>query len=366
VLLSVDEYPYHQIAQPFAATATSDAQWSDGHYVCVCDADGAVCLAASLRLYPNNDVLDGFVCLRHDGRQFNLRLSRRLRPDVEHLAVGPLRLEIVEPLRAIRLVLGPNELGIEVDILCGTTALPHLDPVEATRVDGRLVSERATYEVTGRCTGWADVRGTRLTFDPQRDCFFRNHSWGVHPGRGGPRSYAAPPRAGTARTPGLRQWVLFAMPDHGGFFFQDPSGRRAAGTGAVMSADRTVAVISVEHDLAFYDGGRRLRGGWFRLTDEESRTRTYAFEDLGWVYCQGGGYFGGFADGLGQGVFRGDFHQEGEVWDVRHPTRVVDETGREFEFEHAWAESFVRLRSGTDEGLAHYECVVLGPPRRTE
>ena len=93
MLLGIDEYPFHQIAQPFAATATSDAQWNDGHYFCVSDAEGKVCLAATLRLYHNNDVLDGFVCLRHQGRQHNIRLSRRLRPEIGQLVVGPLRLE---------------------------------------------------------------------------------------------------------------------------------------------------------------------------------------------------------------------------------------------------------------------------------
>jgi hypothetical protein len=128
----------------------------------------------------------------------------------------------------------------------------------------------------------------------------------------------------------------------------------------IMYPDRTVPVTSVEHELTFYDGGRRLRGGWFRLTDAEGVVRTYRVEDLGWVYCQGGGYFGGFDDGLGQGVYRGDFHAEGEVWDVRHPTLVVDATGRSFEFEHAWAENFTRLTCDAEEGLAHYECVVIG------
>ena len=80
MLLGIDEYPFHQIAQPFAAAATSDAQWNDGHYICVSDAEGKVCFAATLRLYHNNDVLDGFVCLRHQDRQHNIRLSRRLRP----------------------------------------------------------------------------------------------------------------------------------------------------------------------------------------------------------------------------------------------------------------------------------------------
>ena len=126
-----------------------------------------------------------------------------------------------------------------------------------------------------------------------------------------------------------------------------------------MLADRSVAVTAVEDDLQFYDGGRRLRSGTFQLTDAEGAVRRYQVRDLGWVYCQGGGYFGGFNDGLGQGVYRGDFHVEGEVWDVSHPTQIVDESGRAFEFDHAWAENFTRLTSDGQTGLAHFECVVI-------
>jgi hypothetical protein len=151
--------------------------------------------------------------------------------------------------------------------------------------------------------------------------------------------------------------VLFHMPDHGGFFFDDPSGRAASGRGAILTEQGAVPVVRVEHDLEFYDGDRRVRRGTFRLTDVDAEVREYAFHDLGWVYCQGGGYFGGFDDGLGQGVYRGEDHVEGEVWDVSHPTTVVDEAGRELEFEHDWAESFTLLDHEGRTGLAHYECV---------
>ena len=63
------------------------------------------------------------------------------------------------------------------------------------------------------------------------------------------------------RAPGVRQWVLFDMPDHGGFYFVDPSGRQASGKGAIMLPDHSVPVVDVEHDLQFYEGGRRLRSG---------------------------------------------------------------------------------------------------------
>ena len=242
---------------------------------------------------------------------------------------------------------------------CRSTTLPYEDPAEFTRVDGRLISERITYEVTGKCEGWVQVGGRRIELNGATDSFFRNHSWGYQAGRGGPRLYGAPLVGVRRRVPGVRQWVLFDMPDHGGFYFVDPSGRQASGKGVIMLPDRSVPVVDVQHDLHFYEGGRRLRSGTVRLTDADGVQRGYTIEDLGWVYTQGGGYFGGFDDGLGQGVYRGDYHVEGEVWDVSHPTRVTDSDGRSFEFDHAWAENFTRLTCDGQRGLAHFECVVI-------
>jgi len=359
VLLGLDEYPFHQVTASFAGVAASDPQWNDGHYVCLADQTGHVSLTSNLRLYSNNDVLDGFVCIRHQGRQHNIRLSRRLRPRMDELAVGPLRIDVLEPMRALRLVLEDNEFDIALDVTCRGTTMPYEGPVEVSRVDGRLVSERMTYELTGKCEGWVRVGSDRYDLEPSTSSFFRNHSWGSQAGRGGPRLYTAPALNARRRAPGVRQWVLFDMPDHGGFYFVDPSGRAASGKGAIMLPDRTVPVTAVEHDLQFYEGGRRLRSGRFRLTDADGVDRNYEVEDLGWVYCQGGGYFGGFDDGLGQGVYRGDQHVEGEVWDVSHPTRIVDADGTAFEFDHAWAENFTRLTTDGATGLAHFECVVI-------
>jgi len=359
VLLGMDEYPYHQITATFAGVGGTDPAWNDGHYLCLSDMAGEVALASSLRLYQNNDVMDGFVCVRHAGKQHNIRVSRRLRADMGTLAVGPLRLEIVEPLQSVRLVLEDNEHDISLDVTCRNSVLPYEDPAEVTRVDGRLISERITYEVTGKCDGWVQVGGDRVRLNPAIDSFFRNHSWGYQAGRGGPRLYGAPLVGVQRRVPGIRQWVLFDLPDHGGFWFVDPSGRSASGKGAILYPDRSVPVMDVAHELEFYDGGRRLKSGTVRLTDADGVAREYTIRDLGWVYTQGGGYFGGFNDGLGQGVYRGDYHVEGEVWDVSHPTTIVDADGKAFEFDHAWAENFTRLTCDGARGLAHFECVVI-------
>ena len=48
MLVGMDEYPFHQITDTFAAVAGSDPQWNDGHYVCFCDEAGEVCLTSNV------------------------------------------------------------------------------------------------------------------------------------------------------------------------------------------------------------------------------------------------------------------------------------------------------------------------------
>ena len=321
-----------------------------------------MCLTSNVRLYQNNDVLDGFICLRHEGRQHNIRVSRRLRPEMDHLGVGPLRMDLARADADVRLVLEPNDHGIALDLTCRSTTLPYMDPVEITRVDGRLLSERATYEMTGTLRGLGRAwTASASSSTASTAAFFRNHSWGYQAGRGGPRLYGAPlARRGGSRASG--SGCCSTCPTTAASTSRTRSAARPRATGWSCYADRAVPVQRVGHELTFYEGGRRLRAGTFELADAEGAVRTYEIEDMGWVYCQGGGYFGGFDDGLGQGVYRGDYHEEGEVWDVLAPDadRAVRRTA--FEFDHDWAESFTRLRSGDQTGLAHFECVVIRPP----
>jgi len=177
-------------------------------------------------------VLDGFVCLRHRGLQRNIRLSRRLRPDMGSLAVGPFRLETVEPLEVVRLVLEDDRRDLAFDLTCRTVGVPYMGPIEITWVDGRLTSERSTYELAGRCSGWVAVDGETIRLTDDSATFFRNHSWGNQRGRGGPRRGAPGPRH---RTGGVRQWVLWSTPDHSGLYLEDTSGRAAASRGQSSS-----------------------------------------------------------------------------------------------------------------------------------
>lgn len=377
MLTKADEHPLHQVTDTFAAVVSGDKHWNDGHYICLSDIDGAVQIVSTVRLYGNNDVLDGFVCIRHKGIQHNIRVSRRLRPNIDHYGAGPLRIELTDPMQAIRLVLDENAFGIACDITCYTVGVPYLGPLSAMRIDGRLIMDRMTYEIAGRCEGWVSVGSDRYAFTRANSAFFRNHSWGFLPGRGGPRLHGAPPLGVPPGPRGLRNWVLYTIDDHAGFyeFVEDDDGVKWSGairaidggilpwTSSLLRPDGRFPIKDVEHDLTFYPGTARLKGGRVAITDGAGLRTPYEIEDMGWVYCQGGGYFGGFNDRLGQGVYRGEYHEEGEAWDCTDPIKIVHE-GKELDFGTPLAESFVRFKGPNSMGMAHYECAALGPVKR--
>lgn len=98
------------------------------------------------------------------------------------------------------------------------------------------------------------------------------------------------------------------------------------------------------------------------MTRPDGGTDRFRLTPIGWpVYLQGGGYHEGFDDHRGRGVYRGEFHSEGEVWDVTHPVEVGDPTGLFRQRPDAWAEQFahcVNLDDPTDAGFGHQECVL--------
>ena len=116
----------------------------------------------------------------------------------------------------------------------------------------------------------------------------------------------------------------------------------------------------------FVDGLRRLDRAVVAFERYDGKRDRFSMDVLTRpLYMQGGGYWGGFDDGLGRGIYRGEEHLEGEVWDVSHPTQVCDSEGRPVpQSKGSWAETFARFTNLDDPeetGLGLLECVVAGP-----
>ena len=369
-LTRLDEYPRHQTGATFDVVASDSPHWSDGYYFTLGDTAGAVALFAGLRLYPNTDVMDAFTCVASRGRQHNMRWSRRLRPRIDDLECGSMRVEIIEGLRRVRTVSAPNRFNISYDLVWEGLHAPYNEAPVRAFGEGRLLRERSNYDQGCTVTGWLNVDGRRWSVARDGWAGVRDHSWGLGH-TGGPTGVGvAPPRAAPSPM-GLRQWALAVFADRSVFF----QFHRSAAGALTMCESRVLypygdsrrswAYEGITEDLVFAAGHRRLRGGTITLARPDGGTDRFGVEVISDpVYLQGGGYWQGFDDGLGRGVYRGEDHGEGEVWSLDGPTDIVDPKGLVRRRPDAWAETFARFTNvddPADRGLGHLECVVSGP-----
>lgn len=380
-LTRLDELPRHQIGNTFDAVVDGSPHWSDGYYFTTGDDDGRYAWFMGFRLHANNDVLDAFTCVSTGdgdgdengvGRQHNLRWSRRLRPRIDDLDCGPISVEIVEGLRTMRVRCEANEHGQAYDLVFEGWCPPYNEQHVQVLLNGRLHSDRSNYDQCCVVNGWFEVAGEQVEVDGWAGV--RDHSWGIGNHTGGPRSKAVAPPPDPPPPPGLRQWCVFKLPDRAVFWqFHHPGGDAPYSkfeSWCMYPYDderEPFAYAAVDHDVTWrrVDGSpvARLGDGEVRLTRPDGGVERYRIEPVSYpVYLQGGGYFAGFDDGLGRGVYRSDDHHEGEQWEIDRGIAVSAPKGVRLD-RHHYAEAWGRctnLDDPADTGTGHLECVVLG------
>jgi hypothetical protein len=358
-----DEYPFHQHPAPFTMPATSDAKYNDGYWFAFYAADWY--FVTVLRLHPNVNAIDGASAVTHGDRQHCVRFSRALRPDAAELAVGALRLEILEPMRRVRLVLGDNPGGARFDVVFEAQSPPFVEARYQHHKYGAIVNDTIRYTQLSRVTGSAGLGDVEVEVDRWHG--MRDHSWGV-------RSSMGPPTriGGVERTRGeedrraFRLWVPFEAGDHWGFFHthEDRAGTTLDFEGRLDYEDgRSVELRAVRHALEYEPGTHRPVGGSFELEGEDGETRAYTLRASGPpADVQGLGYYGGWSDGGSAGLYRGPERVEHDIYEIGGrnglpgPPHVPEKR-------RLGPTEYPCFLTGPDggEGMAHVEHHIFGP-----
>ena len=108
-LIAQDEGFCHQIADTFAIVGSTDRDWTEKVCAMACARDGSLQLGFGLGKYTNRNVMDAYAGTSRGVEQITVRASRQLAPDPELTVIGPIRYEVVEPMKKIRFVLEPND-----------------------------------------------------------------------------------------------------------------------------------------------------------------------------------------------------------------------------------------------------------------
>src|SRR3954465_16022471 len=122
-LVPADETFHHQITDTFATVSQSDRSWTEKVCAMAAAKDGSVQLAFGMGKYVNRGVLDAYAGMSIGKQQGTVRSSRRLAPDVDRLETGPIRYEVLEPLRTVPFSLAPHH-GLPISLAWPFTHAP--------------------------------------------------------------------------------------------------------------------------------------------------------------------------------------------------------------------------------------------------
>ncbi|MEE8399139.1 MAG: hypothetical protein V3S89_09035, partial [Desulfobacterales bacterium] len=108
MLTKGDDYPIHQTQHPIAYAGT-DRNFFDRYFFNGYSPDGAHYFAVALGVYPNINVMDGSFCIVHEGIQHCVHASRNLNMERMATTVGPITVEVIEPLQKLAVRVADND-----------------------------------------------------------------------------------------------------------------------------------------------------------------------------------------------------------------------------------------------------------------
>ena len=180
MLSKADDYPIHQSPEPIAYAGQS-RNFYDRYFFNGYDIEGDVFFALGMGIYPHVDVIDAGFSLIRNGVQHDLLCSRALGMERMDTQVGNIKVEVVEPLQSLRLVIDAPEHGIEADLLFTGRAPAQEEPRFTRRLGSQLFMDYTRLTQNGHWEGWIKHQGERIDVAPVRWLGTRDRSWGIRP-----------------------------------------------------------------------------------------------------------------------------------------------------------------------------------------
>jgi hypothetical protein len=298
--------------------------------------------------YPHREVIDGAVSVVVDGRQHSAFVSGRAPAEPTDTHVGPMRIEVVEPMRTLRLVMDDNDSGVACDL----TFTARTDPIEeqrqTLRAGNRVVMDATRFAQFGWWEGVVATPDGELRCGPGDVRATKDRSWGIR--RVGERVATGAPPAGAP------QFYFLWAPVHWDdrcthvCLFEDGTGKPWVSDGAVAEVDGGVEhATGVTRRVDYVPGTRRAARAELTIERPGSEPVEIDLEPLLLFQMKGLGY--GHPQ-WGHGTWHGELATGAE-------TIVLDDLDP-LALENLHIQQLVRARSGDAVGMGALEQICLG------
>ncbi len=179
MLSAFDDYPIHQTGDPIAHTASGDLNHYDRYFFNGYTTDGALYFGAAMGLYPNRRVIDAAFSVVRDGVQISVHASALATADRGHTTVGPIAVDVREPLRTLNLKVDTPEHGVRADVTFHARTVAVEEPRFHNVAGTRVVMDYTRLAQWGTWDGWIELDGERVDLHRDSTWGSRDRSWGI-------------------------------------------------------------------------------------------------------------------------------------------------------------------------------------------
>lgn len=358
MLTPFDDFPVHQTSLPLARAGDAHPDFYDRFWFNGYGEDHFFALA--MGLYPNRGVIDAAFSVVADGTQRSVFASARAPMDRTQTAVGPVRVEIVEPMRVNRLVVDAPDQEIEATLTYHARTPAFEEPRQI-----RWNEQRLQFDVT-RATqlGWWEgtIRSGSTTIEIGAEDGIRgtkDRSWGIRP-VGDPAPMA--PLASVGQLFFL--WAPINFDDRCFHYmvFEDRTGRPWSEVGAVIPVIDVATPVTgpgteverltdLRHQIRWAPGLRRSEGATLSFRREhDGGPETIELEPLLTFRMSGAGYL---HPRFNHGRWHDELVVDGEAF-------AVDDLD-DLQLRNIHVQQVMRATWGDRTGLGVLEQLALGP-----
>jgi len=346
-ITAADEYLIHQTPYTFDRVGTSDRNFYDRYFFNGYRRDGEVYFAVAMGIYPNLGIMDAAFSVVQGGQQYFVRASKLL-GDRMDMRVGPITVQVVEPLRKVRVKVAKNKWGITADLLLDARSLPNEEPHffrlarNVPVMDYTRMTQHVSWSGKLSCNG--------KSYDLADDTWWgsRDHSWGIR-GVGGRDPRGAP----SSEMPQFFwNWAPLNFEDMCTLYTASEyaDGTRWHQSGVILKPypNASEEEVDVDHDLKFAKGTRWLESATVSLKPAKGKQLDIEFKPMYSFLMKGIGYG---EPKWGHGVWVGPDEVDGGSYDLASENPMAS----------LHVQQVSQVSIGRKKGIGIFEIIVMGP-----
>jgi hypothetical protein len=314
----LDEYPIHQVPLSMAHPGTSDRDFYDRNiFHVIPHGQLDMQMICGYGVYPNLGVKDAYACVRVGTQQHVMRASDAMDDDRLRMECGPFRIEVIEPLRDIRVVCegGPGEVAMD---LRWRPSVPVVDEPAHVMRKGKVILDASRFCGIGFWEGTLSAGGETWEITPADFSATRDRSWGIRP-----VGEAPPPGRFAAEHPPSLHWFWIPLRfEHYSLMFilqEFADGERILNNACRMWPDGRVEQLGwPEVDVTYRSGSRHPLSAVVHAASRGRKPLDVEIEVLGSMPLNVGCGYGADPD-WGHGQWKGRDWCERVVYDLTDP-----------------------------------------------